>query len=228
MGKAIVNLLQLEQDEKVNAFVPVKEFNDENYIIMVTKTGIIKKVNLEEFSNPRKAGIIAVNLKEGDELIKAELTDGTKQIILATKNGNALRFEEGKVRAMGRNATGVRGISLKEADEVIGMVVAEDDKTLFTATENGYGKRTKVSDYRLTNRGGLGVRNIICSERNGKVMTVKSVTHDDDLVLVSKNGIIIRTPANGISVIGRNTQGVRVMKLESGDKLVAAAKIVKE
>jgi len=227
-GKAIVNLLRLDQGEKINAFVPVKEFDDEHELVMATRKGIIKKVNLQNFSKPRKGGILAVNLKEGDELINVELTDGKKQIILATKNGAALRFDESKVRSMGRNATGVRGISLRGDDEVIGMVVAEDNKTLFTATENGYGKRTKVSDYRLTNRGGVGVRNIICSERNGGVVTIKSVYDSADLMFMSKNGIVIRTNAAGISVIGRNTQGVRVMKLSEGDKLVAAAKIVKE
>jgi len=227
-GKAIVNLLRLDEGEKINAFVPIKEFDDQHELVMATRKGIIKKVNLQNFSNPRKGGILAVNLKEGDELINVELTDGKKQIILATKNGSALRFDEGKVRSMGRNATGVRGISLRGDDEVIGMVVAEDDKTLFTATENGYGKRTKVSDYRLTNRGGVGVRNIICSERNGSVVAIKSVYDTADLMFMSKNGIVIRTNAGGISVIGRNTQGVRIMKLFDGDKLTAAAKIVKE
>ena len=226
-GKAIVNLITLENDEKITAFVPVREFDDHHYIIMVTKNGVIKKVNLNDFSNPRKAGIIAVTLNENDELIQAALTDGNQHVIIATKDGNALRFEENKVRAMGRSATGVRGISLRD-DEVIGMVVADDTKSLFTATENGYGKRTAVSMYRLTNRGGLGVRNIICSERNGKVVAIKSVTDEDDLMFISKNGIIIRTPAKGISVIGRNTQGVRVMKLAPGDQMVAAAKIVLE
>ncbi|MFH1641824.1 MAG: DNA gyrase subunit A [Nanoarchaeota archaeon] len=227
-GKAIVNLLRLEKDEKITAFVPVKEFDDLHYIVMATKKGIIKKVNLEEFSNPRKAGIIAVNLKENDELIQSALTDGDKHIILATKNGNALRFEENKVRAMGRTASGVRGITLRGEDQVVGMVVAEDNKTMFTATENGYGKRTKVSLYRLTNRGGVGVRNIICSERNGSVVSVRSLEESDDLMFISKNGIIIRTPANGISVVGRNTQGVRIMKLSDNDKLVATAKIINE
>ena len=135
-GKAIIKLLKLAKDEQINAFVPVKEFDDEHYIVMVTKNGIIKKVNLKEFSNPRRSGIIAVTLKPGDELIKAELTDGNQQIIIATKNGNALRFEENKVRSMGRSATGVRGITLRQ-DEVIGMVIADDTKTLFTVTENG-------------------------------------------------------------------------------------------
>ncbi|MFH2028220.1 MAG: DNA gyrase subunit A [Nanoarchaeota archaeon] len=227
-GKAIVNLVNLEKDEKITAYVPVKEFDDKHYIVMLTKRGVIKKTNLNDFSNVRKSGIIAVTLREGDELIKVSLTDGKSQIIIATKRGQALRFEEDKVRDMGRTATGVRGITLREDDEVIGMVVAEDDKTLFTSTENGYGKRTNVNDYRLTNRGGVGVRNIICSERNGNVVSVNSVMGEDDLMFISQNGIIIRITASGISVIGRNTQGVRVMKLSEGDKLVSTAKIVKE
>ncbi len=227
-GQAIVNMLKLDKDEKITTYVPVREFDDKHNIIMVTKKGIIKKVNLQQFSNPRQSGIIAVNLNNGDELIRAALTDGTKQIILATRNGNALRFEEDKVRETGRTAKGVRGINLRADDEVIGMVVADDKKTLFTATENGYGKRSMISEYRLTNRGGVGVRNIICSERNGKVVSIKSVEDSDDLIFISKKGIIIRTAAKGISVIGRNTQGVRIMKLADGDKLVATAKVTNE
>jgi len=226
-GKAIVNLLQLEENEKINAFVPVKEFDDHHFIVMVTKNGVIKKTNLDEFSNPRKNGIIACTLREDDELINAALTDGNKNIVIATKGGMAVRFKEENVRAMGRNAAGVRGITLRN-DAVVGMVVADDGSTLLTVTENGYGKRTMLAAYRETNRGGVGVKNIICSERNGKVVGVRSVTDDDDLMFVSKNGIIMRTSAKGISIIGRNTQGVRIMKLDSGDKLVAAAKVVKE
>jgi len=227
-GKAIVNMLNLEKDEKISAFVPVSEFDEQHFLVMATKKGIIKKTNLANFKNPRKSGIVAVDLKQGDELISVALTDGTNQIILATTNGVASRFSESKVRSMGRTAAGVKGITLKGDDKVIGMVVASDTNTLFTATENGYGKRTTVSGYRMTNRGGVGVRNIICSPRNGRVVAVKSVTDDDDLMFISKKGIIIRTPAKGISVIGRNTQGVRIMKLVSGDKLVAATKVVKE
>jgi DNA gyrase subunit A len=226
-GKAIVNLLQLDKDEKITAFVPVKEFDDSHFIVMVTKNGIIKKTNLEEFSNPRKTGIIACKLRGDDELINVGLTDGNKNIVIATKNGMAVRFKEDKVRAMGRTAAGVRGITLRN-DKVVGMVVADGDATLLTVTENGYGKRTKLSAYRETNRGGVGVRNIICSERNGKVVGVRPVTDYDDLMFISKNGIIIRTAGKGLSVIGRNTQGVRVMKLSEEDKLVAAAKVVKE
>jgi DNA gyrase subunit A len=226
-GKAIVNLLHLEKDERITAFVPVKEFDDQHYIVMVTKKGIIKKTDLEEFSNPRKTGIIACTLRENDELINAVLTDGNKNVVIATKKGMAVRFKENKVRAMGRTAAGVRGITLRD-DDVVSMVVADDGATLLTVTENGYGKRSNLSAYRETNRGGVGVKNIICSERNGNVVSVKSVIDQDDLMFISKNGIIIRTAATGISVIGRNTQGVRLMKLDNGDKLVAAAKVIRE
>lgn len=226
-GKAIVNLLSLDNDEKVTAFIPVKGFDDKHNLIMVTKKGIVKKTNLYAYSNPRKGGIIAINLAKDDSLVNVVLTDGSQQIILATKNGMAVRFDEKTVRPIGRSGMGVRGITLRN-DDVIGMVVASDDKTLLTVTENGYGKRTKVSDYRLTNRGGIGVRNIICSERNGNVVSIKSVSDEDDLMFVTKNGITIRIPAKYISVIGRNTQGARIMKLEENDKVVSAAKIIKE
>ena len=224
-GKAIVNLLQLEEGEKITAYVPVKEFKENHSIVMVTEKGIIKKSSLGLFSHPRRGGIIACDLDEGDKLVTVNLTDGTKQIIIATQNGHAVRFEESRVRTMGRGATGVRGISLKEDDKVVGMIVAEDDKTMLTITENGYGKRTLVSEYRLTNRGGSGVTNILCSERNGKVVAISQVTDADEILLISQKGIIIRTLAKDISIIGRATQGVRLMKLEDGDKTVSVAKI---
>ena len=227
MGKAIVNLLNLQNDEKVTAFVPVKEFDSEHFLVMATKKGTIKKTNLVAYSNPRKTGIIAITLDPDDDLIDVMLTNGAQQCILATKDGMALRFEESKVRSTGRSAMGVKGITLRD-DEVIGAVVASDEKTLLTLTEHGYGKRTAVSDYRLTNRGGVGVRNIICSERNGKAIAIKPVTDKDEVMFISQKGNIIRVPAKGISVIGRNTQGVRLIKLEEGDKAVSIAKIAKE
>jgi len=226
LGKSIVNLLQLQKDEKISAFIPVSKFKEDRFLIMATKNGTIKKTGLMAYSNPRKGGIIAITLEQNDELIGVKKTDGTKQIMLATKNGAAVRFKETDVRPTGRSAKGVRGARLREGDGVIGMVVADDTRTLLTITENGYGKRTKVSEYRLTNRGGVGVKNIICSERNGKVVSVKSVTNNDELMFMSKHGITIRTPAKGISVIGRATQGMRLMKLGEGDRVVAAAKII--
>ncbi len=227
-GKAIINLLRLEKDEKITAHIPVKQFDDSHFLVMVTKKGVIKKTNLIHFQNPRSTGIIACELREGDELIGVELTDGSQQIILATKNGMAVRFEEQTVRSMGRTATGVRGITLKDNDEVIGAVKADDKKTLLTITENGFGKGTTVSEYRLTNRGGIGVRNILCSERNGKVVSIIPITENDELIFISKNGIVLRTEAKEISVIGRATQGSRIMRLAEKDTLVSAAKIIRE
>jgi len=228
MGKALVNLLQLKEGEQVKAFVPVREFDDQHYLIMCTKQGTVKKTSLEEFSRPRAGGIRGITINEGDELVDVVLTDGSSNVIIATNNGMAVRFAETDVRPMGRSAAGVRGITLRDTDCVVGMVIAEDDKTLLTATENGYGKRTLVSEYRLIRRGGVGVTNILCSERNGKVVSIRTVTDDDEIMLISKNGIIIRTPVKEISTIGRATQGVRLMKLEEGDKLVDVAKLVNE
>ena len=227
-GKAIVNLLTLQQDEKVTAYIPVKEFNEKHFLVMSTKKGTIKKTNLDAYSNPRKSGIIAITLDQKDSLIGVKLTDGSKEIILATRKGIAVRFKENGIRSTGRSAQGVRGIRLSENDEVIGMVVATDEKNLLTVTENGYGKRTKISEYRLISRGGAGVRNIVCSERNGKAVSINSVTDNDEVMLISRSGITIRTPISQISLIGRSTQGVRIMKLGKDDKLVSVAKIVKD
>jgi DNA gyrase subunit A len=218
----------LQPDEKVTAYIPVKEFDSTKYLIMATKNGTIKKTSLAAYSNPRYGGIIAITLDPNDSLINVKLTDGNKEIILATKRGIAVRFNENNVRATGRSAQGVRGIRLAENDTVIGMVVATDEKTLLTVTENGYGKRTKISEYRLISRGGSGVKNIICSERNGKVVSINSVSDDNQIMLITKNGITIRMPVSQISIIGRATQGVRLINLQQGDKLVSVAKIVKD
>tara|TARA_B100000315_G_C14548667_1_gene574553 strand:- start:1114 stop:1911 length:798 start_codon:yes stop_codon:yes gene_type:complete len=226
-GKAIVNMLNTEKDEKVTAYVPVKEFGS-GYILMATKKGIVKKTMLTNFSRPRKGGIIAITLGEGDELINVVLTGGEQQVILATRKGMAVKFNENNVRSTGRSSMGVIGIRLKDKDNVVGMVKGENEDALLTITENGYGKRTLISEYRLINRGGHGVRNIICSERNGRVVSVNSVTDDDEAFIISKNGVIIRTSVKGVSVIGRNTQGVRLMRLGKADKVVSAAKVFKE
>ena len=226
-GSAIVNLLHLTEGEKITAHVPVKDF-EKGYLFMTTKKGIVKKTPIQDFSRPRKSGIIALGLKQGDELINVKWTNGERNLIIATKNGMAVKFRESDVRSMGRTAKGVRGVTLKQEDQVIGMVIAKEDETLFTITENGYGKRTKISEYRLIGRGGKGVINIICSERNGKVVAIKSVVDESDLMLISQKGIGIRVNAKDISVIGRSTQGVRVMKLSEGDKVAAVAKVVKE
>ncbi|HLP79720.1 MAG TPA: DNA gyrase subunit A, partial [Acidobacteriota bacterium] len=227
-GKAVVNLLTLEEGERVCAILPVREFTEGNFLVLATKNGTIKKSSLQDFSNPRAGGIRAIKLVENDELITAELTDGNQQIILATKDGIAIRFDEKDARELGRVSQGVRGIKLEENDSVVGMVIADDSKTLLTITEHGYGKRTPVSEYRLIGRGGKGVINIQTSERNGKVVSVLPVTDETGILLISRNGITIRTRANDISVIGRNTQGVRLMKLEETDRVVSCAVVANE
>ena len=227
-GTAVVNLLQIDKDEKIAAFVRVDEFDDKHYLVLATKKGTIKKTNLIEYSRPRQSGIIAIVLEEGDTLVNALLTDGDKQIVLGTKNGMAIKFHESDARPIGRTSKGVRGIMLKEEDEVVGMDLANDEKALLTITENGYGKRTGFVEYRRIGRGGVGVINIQCTERNGQVAVIMAVEEEDEVMLISKDGIIIRMPAKGISVIGRNTQGVRLMKLEGGDKVISAAKVVNE
>lgn len=226
-GSAIVNLLQLGENEKVTAFIPVKQFEENKFLFMVTSNGTVKKTSLAEFSNPRKGGIIALGLDDKDELKSVMLTDGNQQIIIATKQGMAVKFHESDVRPMGRTATGVIGIRLRD-DSVIGATIADDSRTLVTITENGFGKRTIISDYRLINRGGVGVINLKITDKNGSVVSIASVSDDDELMLISQNGVLIRTPAKGISVIGRNTQGVRVMKLDDNDKVISLARIVPE
>lgn len=228
LGKAIVNLIEINKEEKITAFIPVREFDDRHYLLMATKKGVIKKTNLSKYSRPRSTGIKAIVLDPMDSLVNAVLTDGDRQIILATKKGMAVKFNEKDARPIGRTARGVRGISLRTGDDVIGMQIADDSKTLLTVTENGFGKRTRISEYRLINRGGVGVINIQCTDRNGDVVAVKTVSDDDELILISQNGIIIRVAVKGIPAIGRNTQGVRMMRLEKQDKVRDAAKIVKD
>lgn len=226
-GTAIVNMLRLDPEEKITAFIPVKEFEENKFLFMVTEQGTVKKTSLSNFSKPRKGGIIALGLSENDSLKQVLLTDGTKDVIIATENGNAVRFNEENVRAMGRTATGVIGIKLRN-DRVIGATIADENKTLLTITSKGYGKRTPIKDYRRTSRGGVGVINIKSTEKNGKVVSIAAVKGDDGLMIISQNGVLIRTSAKGISVVGRNTQGVRVMRLKEDDKVISVAKIVEE
>lgn len=226
-GKSITNLLELAEGERIRAFAPVKEFDEKHYVMMATKNGTIKKTELSAFSNPRRGGINAINIDEGDELIDATITDGTCDIVLGTKEGLAIRFPEDKVRSMGRTAHGVRGISLRGKDLVVDMVVIKRDTSLLVVTENGFGKRTPISDYRVTNRGGKGVINVKTNERNGKVVALKEVLEDDELMLITEKGMIIRQPVKSIKEIGRNTQGVKLIRLDEGDKVVAVARVVK-
>lgn len=229
-GKAIVNLLPLNTGagEHVTTIIPVKEFKEGNYLILVTKQGIVKKSLLTDYSKPRNGGVRGIVLDDGDELVKALMTEGNNEVMIATANGIASRMSESDIRPQGRATRGSRGINLSEGDRVIGGIVAEPDKTILTVTENGYGKRTPVEEYRLIRRGGKGVTNIKTSDRNGNVVSVMAVEDEDELMLISKNGIVIRTRAQEVSCIGRNTQGVRLMRLKDDDKTVSATKVVLE
>jgi DNA gyrase subunit A len=230
-GKAIVNLLNLSPNEKISAILSVKEFSDGKYIMMATMHGIVKKTELREYSNPRAGGIIALNLDEGDKLIAVALTDGNQDVLLASRNGKSIRFRESDVRTMGRVTRGVRGMTLEDDDVVIGMVIVNEnftESTLFTVTENGFGKRTDLGEYRLQTRGGKGVITIKTTERNGCVVDIKQVTDENDLMLITDQGKILRMPVAGFSVIGRNTQGVRLMVTEEDERIVAVAKLAEK
>ena len=227
-GKPIVNLCQIEKEESITAFCKVREFVEHNFVVMATRNGQIKKTSLDAFSNPRKSGVNAMNLPDDDELIEAAITDGDYEIVLATRLGMAIRFPEEKVRAMGRTAYGVKGINLSKKDYVIGMVAVKRDSSLLVVTENGYGKRTKIDDYRITNRGGKGVINVKTSDRNGEVVAIKEVLDQDELILITKNGIANRQSVKDVKVIGRNTQGVRLIKLKEDDKVTDVARVVNE
>ncbi len=228
-GRAIVNVLNLAPDETVTAFLPVRDLNEEGrFVFMVTRKGTIKKTALKAFSNPRAAGIIAIDLDEGDTLWDTLITSGKDNILIATNQGLAIRFPEKDVRPMGRTARGVIGIRLQPNDYVVGVSLAEDEKTVLSVTENGYGKRTKVGEYRLQHRGGQGIINIKTTERNGNVVAMLTVDDDDEVVLVSTDGTVIRTGVAGISTIGRNTQGVKIMKPQPGAVVSAVARALGE
>ena len=228
-GKAIANLVAMQDGEKIAALLTVRDFpeqDDQQFVVMGTRKGVIKKTDLTEFSNPRAGGIIAMGVEEGDAVIAVELSDGTEQIIIGTRDGMAIRFDESDVRSMGRTAYGVRGISLRDDDEVVGMeVVRPGSGTVLTVAQNGYGKRTELDEYRLTGRGGYGVIDIQTSDRNGKVVGMVFVQDDDQVMLISQYGMILRTRAADLRVIGRATQGVRLIEMEEGDMVVAVAKL---
>jgi DNA gyrase subunit A len=234
-GRAIQNLINIEQDDKVKAFICTQDLKDEEYInshfvIMATKKGQVKKTSLEQYSRPRSNGINAITIRDEDELLEAKLTNGSSQIMLAVKSGKAIRFEESKTRPMGRNASGVRGIRLKDkSDEVIGMVSVTDmDENILVVSENGYGKRSSLEDYRLTNRGGKGVKTISVTEKTGKLVTIKSVSDNDDLMIINKSGIAIRMRVEDLRVMGRATQGVKAIRIKEGDGIAAVAKVMKD
>ncbi len=227
-GKALVNLLQISQRERITAVFAIKEFTDDNFLIMATKRGVIKKTALAAYSNPRSTGINAIKLEDGDELIGVRLTDGTMDINLSTRAGSSIRFNESNVRAMGRVAQGVRGIRLKEDDEVVSVDVLDDETLLLTVTEKGFGKRTKAKEYRLQTRGGKGVFTIKVTPKNGKVVGVLKVTNDDEIIIIATSGKVIRMKAKNISLIGRATQGVKLIDLANKDKVISVARVVEK
>jgi DNA gyrase subunit A len=230
-GKAIANLVAMEEGERIAALLPVKEFpeqEDQQFVVMGSRKGIIKKTDLSSFRNPRAGGIIAMGVEEGDAVIAVELSDGKEQIFLGTRDGMAIRFEETDVRPMGRTAYGVRGISLREGDEVVAMEVVREGGTLLTVAQNGYGKRTELDEYRLQSRGGVGIINIQTSDRNGKVVGIAYVHDDDELMIISQQGMILRMRAGDVRAIGRATQGVRLIEMEEGDEVVAIAKLAEK
>jgi DNA gyrase subunit A len=229
-GKALVNLLSLQEGEKVQAALGIRDFAAQasSFIVLVTRRGTIKKTEVEAYSNPRRAGIIAINLNDDDELIAAKLTTGASEIILASKDGKAIRFPEDQVRAMGRVASGVRGMDLRDGDELVGMEILTPGATVLTVTEKGFGKRTPLDDYRVQNRGGLGIITIRTSERNGKVIGIAQVVDDDQVMLVTNGGQVLRCKVKSISTMGRATQGVRVMDLAEGEKLVGMARLAED
>ena len=231
-GRAIQNLIQISPDDSVKAYINVTDLKDEeyinnNFIILATKKGTIKKTSLEAFSRPRTNGINAITIHEGDELLAARLTNGNNDVLLALKSGRAIRFPENKVRSMGRTAAGVRGISLKdETDEVVGMICVDNGSfDILVVSEKGYGKRSSLDDYRVTNRGGKGVKTLNITEKTGNLITIKNVTDDDDLMIINKSGIAIRIPVGSLRVMGRATQGVKLINLKEGDEIAAVAKV---
>ncbi len=227
-GRSIVNLIAKQKDENVAAFVTVKEFDDEHFILMVTSKGVVKKTVLSAYGNPRSTGIIAINLTKDDDLVEARITDGQSDILIATREGLAIRFSESDVRDMGRTATGVRGIRLGKGDKVIGMIVARPNSNVLVVSDRGYGKRSEVGSYRLTKRGGKGVINMNVTEKTGRVLSIKEVTDQEDLVIMSVSGMVIRQHMKDIRVMGRNTQGVRLINLKEDDIIADIAKAAPE
>jgi len=225
-GRPIVNLIDIQKEENIRGFVPVKNFEDDGYIVTATKLGIIKKTDLSAYSRPRKGGIVAVTIRENDELLSAAVSTGSNDIILVTRNGYSIRFNEREVRNMGRSAAGVKGITLRSGDEVIGMVIVKREDTLLTIAEKGLGKRSNVSDYRTQSRGGKGIIAMKVNDKTGHLVAVLEVVDNEDIILITENGVVIRQHIGKISVIGRNTQGVKLIRLDENDKIGDVAKIV--
>lgn len=227
-GRPIINLLPLEENEKVSAVLTVREYSEDQYVFFATRNGVVKKTSLADFSRPRANGIIAIDLRIDDELINVALTDGSQDIMLFSSSGRSMRFDESAVRKMGRTAAGVRGIKIAEGQEVISLIVVEDEGDILTTTENGYGKRSAPTEYPTKGRGGMGVIDIKTSERNGKVVGAVQVQENDEVMLITNNGTLIRTAVEGISMVGRNTQGVRLIRTSDDEKLVQVVRVVNE
>ncbi|HEY9015302.1 MAG TPA: DNA gyrase subunit A, partial [Gemmatimonadales bacterium] len=227
-GKPVINCIAIKPDEQIAALVPVREFTDDKSLIFATRQGTVKKTVLSAYGNVRSTGICAINIEPGDELIDVQVCDGNSDIILATKDGMSIRFHQGDVRDMGRATTGVKGIELEKGDAVIGMVVVRRDATLLVVSEKGFGKRSELSDYRVQKRGGKGIITLKKTDKTGSIVALKEVIPDDELMMITRHGVIIRLPVDGIRVIGRNTQGVKVMNLDTGDAVVDVARVVKE
>ncbi len=228
-GRAVVNLLDLREGSKVASVIPVDRFDDQRMLVMATRRGLVKKTMLREYGRPRAGGIIGMALEEGDSLVGVVLTRPDQELLLATADGCALRFPSEKVRAMGRDTHGVRGIQIRgEGNAVVALIALEEGMTILTSCALGYGKRSGISEYPRTNRGGLGVINIKTSERNGPVVSVNAVREDDDLMLITEKGMVIRTPATALRIIGRATQGVRLISLQEGDRLVDVTPVARD
>jgi DNA gyrase subunit A len=227
-GTAIVNVLPLEPEEKVTAMMFVREFSDQEYIVMATKNGTVKRITLDSINTARKSGIRALTLEEGDQLISVRRTDGSQNVLLCSRDGMSICFQESDIRCMGRDAVGVRGMKLREGDCLVGMEIVSDGESLLTVTENGYGKRTALEEYTVQNRGGMGLKNYNLTDKTGLVASVAMVSPGDDVMMISDDGVVIRTAAEGINLYGRVTQGVRVMNMGEGVKLIAAVKMVRE
>lgn len=224
-GRSIVNLLQIDNGEKIAAVVNVREFDDQHCVIMATRRGFVKKTSLSAYSNPRKGGINAISIRENDDLIAAALTDGNQEIMLATSKGKAIRFDEGEVRDMGRTASGVKGIDMGDDDDLVGMVVLQGTGTILVVTENGYGKRTPVDDYNLQHRGGKGLITLKTNKKVGRLVAIMEIQEDDDFMIMTQKGIIIRQKAESLSIIGRNTQGYRLIKIDDDDSIGDVARV---
>ena len=236
-GRAVQNLIQIEPDDKIRAYLSVSQLSDpdylnNNFVVFCTKRGVIKKTSLEAYSRPRSNGINAISINEDDQLISVALTNGKSHIMLASKEGQAIHLPEDAVRSMGRNATGVRGIRLGEnaTNEVVGMICVQDpeNETVMVVSENGYGKRSKVIDYRITNRGGKGVKTLNITEKTGILIGIANVEDDNDLMIINQSGVTIRLPISSVRVAGRNTQGVKLINLKGNDSIAAVAKVMKD